>query len=64
MTVSRDGVPGTEQLDVGSIAGNKHSMLGSVSLEEQRKIGKVYAKDAPLDSVVAAELSRIQKAFD
>lgn len=48
-----------DNFDIGSVAGNKLSMMGSVSLDEQRKIGKVYAKDAPLDSVVAAEMSRI-----
>ena len=34
------------------------------SVSEQKRIGKVYAKDAKLDQVVAAEMARIQQAFD
>lgn len=38
--------------------------MPQTSVSEQKRIGKVYAKDAKLDQVVAAEMARIQQAFD
>ena len=35
-----------------------------MSVGEKKRIGKIHERDAPLDSVVAAEMARIQKAFD
>ena len=35
-----------------------------MSPTETKRIGKVYAKDAALDSVIASEMKRIQQAFD
>ena len=36
----------------------------SLTVSEKRRVGRVYAKDAALDKVVATEMSRIQRAFD
>ena len=38
--------------------------IPQISASEQKRIGKVYARDHPLDQVVATEMARIQQAFD
>ena len=35
-----------------------------MSASERKRVGKVYAKNQPLDQVVAAEMARINRAFD
>ena len=52
------------QMGTASIAAkqSRHSM--DMDPEEAKRVGKVYARDASINDVVAAEMKRIQQAFD
>jgi len=43
---------------------SQRQMESMLSQSELRRIGMVYDKDAPISSVVAKEMGRIQQAFD
>ena len=54
-----DGGAHRSGLDVVGSQVSSHRQGQGLSTEEKKRIGKVYARDAPLDSVVATEMSRI-----